>query len=338
MKTKFVLNHPVLIAVLTLLVSSVSAIAQNQITAKPESAESSGRAFARSWHISLPRPIMVAAWERLKKLDIPGVSLDQRFNIHGQSFYLSPNGDDSAQGSKDHPWRTLQYAVAKIKPGTVIYLMAGIYYGPVEIRTRANAQSPVGLRAVAGHEVVVTYDDALIQQQKARIAKLGMEGAVGADGKELHYPSLITVAGSCVEISGLHLVGVRDQLPMNLYSESGISIAGGGGMGCRVLDNEIENTGHCGVKEMGHGGKDFLIEGNYIHDLGQTAHDHAIYLPADDVTVRRNFLFNTAGWGIHAYTEPKRLMISHNLIGGNAQDAVVLGGSDCRVFNNYSID
>lgn len=65
MKTKFVLNHPVLIAVLTLLVSSVSAIAQNQITAKPEYAESSGRAFARSWHISLPRPIMVAAWERL---------------------------------------------------------------------------------------------------------------------------------------------------------------------------------------------------------------------------------------------------------------------------------
>lgn len=101
-----------------------------------------------------------------------------------------------------------------------------------------------------------------------------------------------------------------------------------------MLDNEIENTGHCGVKEMGHGGKDFLIEGNYIHDLGQTAHDHAIYLPADDVTVRRNFLFNTAGWGIHAYIEPKRLMISHNLIGGNAQEAVVLGGSDCRVFNN----
>ena len=65
MKTKFVPNHPVLIAVLTRLVSSVSAIAQHQTTAKLESAKSSGRAFARSWHISLPRPIMVAAWERL---------------------------------------------------------------------------------------------------------------------------------------------------------------------------------------------------------------------------------------------------------------------------------
>ena len=68
--------------------------------------------------------------------------------------------------------------------------------------------------------------------------------------------------------------------------------------------------------------------------LGEAAHDHAIYLPADEVTVRRNLLLNAAGWGVHAYTEPKRLTISHNLIGGNAEDAVILGGSDCRVLNN----
>ncbi len=333
-KTMFAPNRLALMAILVLLGSSVPAPARNQAPAKPETAEAPGRPFARPWHISLPRPIMVAAWERLKKLDIPGVPLDQRFNIGGPAFYLSPDGDNAAEGSKEHPWRTLQYAVTKLKPGTVICLMAGIYYGPVEIGTRAGEQSPAALRALAGQEVVVTYDNAFVRQQKARIARLGKEGAVGADGKELHYPSLITIAGSYVEISGLHLVGVRNRLPMNLYSESGISIAGGGGMGCRVLDNEIENTGHCGVKEMGHGGSGFLIEGNYIHDLGQTAHDHAIYLPADNVTVRRNILLNTTGWGVHAYTEPKRLGISHNLIGGNAQDAVILGGSDCKVFNN----
>jgi len=212
--------------------------------------------------------------------------------------------------------------------------MAGTYYGPVEVRTKASEQSPAALRAIANQEVIITYDDTFVRQQHARIARLGKEGALGADGKELHYPSLITLAGSYVEISGLHLIGVRDRLPMNLYSESGISIAGGGGTGCRMLDNEIENNGHCGVKEMGHGSRGFLIEGNYIHDLGQTAHDHAIYLPADDVTVRRNILLNAAGWGVHACTEPKRLTISHNLVGGNAEDAVILGGSDCRVFNN----
>ena len=334
MKTKFVPHHLDLMAMLALLMAALPVPAQNQTPARQESTDASGQPLTRPWHISLPRPVMLAAWERLKKLDIPGVACDQRFHLNGPAFYLSPAGDDDAQGSLEHPWRTLQHAIARLKPGTVIYLMAGIYYGPVEINTRASEQSPAALRAMAGQEVVVTYAEAFVQQQAARISERAREGAVGADEKELHYPSLITVTGSYVEISGLHLRGVRDRLPMNLYSESGISIASGGGMGCRVLDNEIENTGHCGVKEMGHGGKGFLIEGNYIHDLGQTAHDHALYLPADDVTVRRNILINTAGWGVHAYTEPKRLAISHNLIGGNAQDAVILGGSDCKVFNN----
>lgn len=296
--------------------------------------QASNSRFARPWQVTMPRASLLAAWERLKQLDIPGIPLDQHFHLEGSAFYVSPNGDDSAPGSKDHPWQTLPYAVAQFKPGMVIYLMAGTYYGPVVIKTKATEHSPVALRALAGEEVIVTYDDAFVRQQQARIAKLGQEGAVDANGQQLHYPSLITIVGTYVEVSGLHLIGVRDRLPMNLYSESGISIAGGGGLGCRVLDNEIQNTGHCGVKEMGHGGKRFLIEGNYIYDLGHTAHDHAIYLPADDVVIRRNLLLNTAGWGIHAYTEPKRLTISHNVIGGNAEDAIILGGAECRVLHN----
>ena len=41
---------------------------------------------------------------------------------------------------------------------------------------------------------------------------------------------------------------VRDKLPHNLYSESGIAMTSRGGEGCRILYNEIENVGHCGVK------------------------------------------------------------------------------------------
>jgi hypothetical protein len=290
--------------------------------------------FAKPWHINLPRPVMLAAWERLKNLDIPGVDLDQRFKIDGPAFYVSPSGDDAADGSKEHPWKTLRFAASKLRPGAVAYLMAGTYFGPVQINAKCNQQSPAALRAMPGQEVLITYGDEFIRQQKALIASIGKEGAVGADGKSLHYPSLITISGTYVEVSGLHLIGARDRLPMNLYSEIGISLAGRGGEGCRVLYNEIENIGHCGVKEMGHGGSHFLIEGNYIHDIGQTFHDHAIYMPADDVVIRRNILINSAGWGVHAYTTPKRLSIGHNIIGGNAEDAIILGGSECRVFNN----
>lgn len=274
------------------------------------------------------------AWERLKQVEVPGVPLDQRFRITGPAYYVSPQGDDGADGSEAHPWKTLACAASRLRPGMVILLSAGTYHGPVQIRTRATEGLPAALRARPGQEVVVTYGEDFVREQRNRIVRTGREGALGADGQSLHYPSLITLTGTYVEVSGLHLKGVRDRLPMNLYSESGVSVAGGGGRGCRILYNEIENTGHCGVKEMGHGGTGFLIEGNYIHDLGQTSHDHAIYLPAGEVTVRKNLLVNSSGWGVHAYSTPKRLTVSHNVIGGNAEDGVILGGSECRVFNN----
>lgn len=44
----------------------------------------------------------------------------------------------------------------------MIFLMAAIYYGPLEIRTKAAEQSPAARRAVAGHEVIVTYDEAFM--------------------------------------------------------------------------------------------------------------------------------------------------------------------------------
>ena len=93
---------------------------------------------------------MAAAWERIKHLDIPAVPADQHFGLSGPAFYLGPNGDDAADGSREHPWKTLPHAAANLKPGTVIYLMAGAYYGPVEIRTKATEQSPAALRAKKG--------------------------------------------------------------------------------------------------------------------------------------------------------------------------------------------
>ena len=319
-------------AVLAIVVLGISAQAQQPASAAPQTIGPES-AFTKSWHVHLPRAVMLEAWERLKNVPVSGAALDQRFKLDGPAYYVSPNGDDGADGSIAHPWKTPQFAVMWLRPGAVINLMAGTYHGSIEIKTKGTEQLPAALRAAPGQEVIVTYSEAFVAQQKARIATVGKEGALGADGKSLHYPSLITVTGSYVEVSGLHLVGVRERLPMNLYSENGISLAGGGGEGCRILYNEIEQTGHCGVKEMGHGGRGILIEGNYIHDLGQTSHDHAIYLPADEVTVRKNLLMNTAGWGVHAYTAPRRLVVDHNIIAGNDQDAVILGGSECKVFN-----
>jgi len=285
--------------------------------------------FEKPWHVRLPRKDLLAAWERLRNLDLAGAGADSRFKIAGPILYVSPAGNDSSDGSRDRPWRTLAFAVRQLRPGTVLCLRRGTYFGPVEITTKATAGAPAALRAAEGEEVLVTYRESWVKEMRA---KFGGGDAVDSDH---HYPPLVSLHGAThVEVSGLRLAGVRDRLMQNKHSENGISIAGGGGEGCRILLNEIENVGHCGIKEMGHGGRAFLVEGNLVHDVGHTAHDHGTYLPANDVVVRKNLFLNAAGYGVHAYSEPERTTVVHNICAGNDAYGVIMAGPGGTVAHN----
>jgi hypothetical protein len=294
-------------------------------------------ALDKAWHIRVPRQTLLSTWERLKKLDVPGVATDSRFQIAGTTRFVSPNGDDANPGTEDKPWRTLQKACASLRPSMVVYLMAGTYYGPVTVKVQGTEDSPVAIRAVAGAEVIITYSEEWIRAEADKLVSIEASAdirnrALGKDGQGRHYPPLLMLTGGFIEVSGLHFVGVRDRLPHNLYSENGVSLSRG--TGYRVLNNEIENVGHCGVKAMDHGEHGYLIEGNFIHDLGQTQHDHGIYCPSNDGVIRRNLILNSAGYGIHAYSAPERIAISHNIVAGHAAYGIILGGPDAKVYHN----
>ncbi len=291
----------------------------------------------KSQRVELPRQALWAAWQRLKALEIPGVPRDSRFRITGESRFVSPDGDDANPGTEDKPWRTLQKACTELRPNMVIYLMAGTYYGPATARVQGSEDAPAAIRASDGAEVIVTYNDEWVKAEADKLVSVEpskdiRNRAMGKDGQGRHYPGLLTLSGGFIEVSGLHFVGVRDRLPHNLYSENGISLSGG--TGYRILCNEVENVGHCGVKPMDHGEHGFLIEGNFIHDVGQTQHDHGIYCPSDDGVIRRNLIFNSTGYGIHAYSLPQRIVISHNVVAGHTAYGIILGGPDARVFHN----
>ncbi len=261
----------------------------------------------QSWRMAWSRPTLLTAWQRLKALEIPGVPKDSRFQITGENRCVSPDGDDANPGTEDKPWRTLQKACAELKPNMVVSLMAGTYYGPAMVRVQGTESTPAAIRAVEGADVVVTYSDEWVKAEADQLVSVEpskdiRNRAMGKDGQSRHYPGLLTLSGGFIEVSGLHFIGVRDRLPHNLYSENGVTLSGG--TGYRVLYNEVENVGHCGVKAMSHGEHGFLIEGNFIHDLGQTQHDHGIYCPSDDGIIRKNLILNSAGYGIHAYSRP----------------------------------
>lgn len=328
------------VVILMLCIFSGSVHAQDNERApnviRPGSEELIDHAAAREeWFVDLPREKLLEAWQRLVNVKIPGVELDQRFDFEGREFFVSPDGDDENDGSVENPWRTLKYAVSKLEPGRIIYLREGVYYGPVAInRLEGSPHNPAAIRAFEDEVAVITYDPEWVEEEKAQLGPRpeGVAfGAYGKDGEVRHYPALITVNHTThLEISGLRIVGVKDRLPHNLSSETGIWFDRGTSQGCRVLYNEIENTGHCGIK----GGGDMLFEGNLIHHIGHALRDNGLQIHGSDAVIRKNIIINTHSWGVDGQRNPARINVSHNILGGNAWHGAVIRGEEGRVVHN----
>ena len=72
-------------------------------------------------------------------LAIPSTVLAQT-----NTFYVSPAGSDQNEGSINAPWQTLRYAVARLRPGTTLYLRSGTYTGPANTIDSQSGTVPSG--------------------------------------------------------------------------------------------------------------------------------------------------------------------------------------------------
>lgn len=66
----------------------------------------------------------------------------------GPTFYISPNGNDSGNGSQSAPWRTVQKAANTVNAGDTVILMDGTYtQGSVGFNRSGTADKPVVFKA-----------------------------------------------------------------------------------------------------------------------------------------------------------------------------------------------
>lgn len=61
--------------------------------------------------------------------------------------YLSPDGDDTAPGSRDRPWATLEHANAALGPGDTLVVLAGEYTGAISPARSGEDAAPITYRA-----------------------------------------------------------------------------------------------------------------------------------------------------------------------------------------------
>ncbi len=78
-----------------------------------------------------------------------------------ETYHVSVRGSDAAAGTAVAPWRTLQHAVAKLKPGDSAHVGPGIYRERIEFTRGGTSEAPITLTAMPGARVVVSGADLL---------------------------------------------------------------------------------------------------------------------------------------------------------------------------------
>jgi|GEM_PF-1510428 len=207
------------------------------------------------------------------------------------SYFVSPNGSNSNDGSIDSPWLTMRHAVKNTGPGETVFLREGNYTDRnLEIRGDYNHGG-----SDEGWWVLTAYPG-----EEARVI----------DSKINLYST------NHVKVTGLHFID-------SSLNSGGYTFGGLGGN----HDIEFSNNKFTGEQaqfgNLNVIGDDILIENNtMIFSGGGGSLDHGIYLSqGNNNIVRGNYVSGAAGFGIHAYVrtfnDPEPHVITNALVEGN---------------------
>ncbi|MBN1774628.1 MAG: VCBS repeat-containing protein [Deltaproteobacteria bacterium] len=135
----------------------------------------------------------------------------------GRTYYVSPTGDDSADGAAGTPWRGLARAVSALGPGDTLYLQEGVFAEALTLTVSGTAEAPI---LVAGDPV---GGPAVLDGTGLSLEEDGLVSVVGARH--------VTLCSLTVRSSPDHGVAVRDD-------HEGTTPVGVSVVGLQVLDSD----------------------------------------------------------------------------------------------------
>ncbi|MCB1078299.1 MAG: right-handed parallel beta-helix repeat-containing protein, partial [Verrucomicrobiae bacterium] len=187
----------------------------------------------------------------------------------GRTVYVSPAGNDSALGSKEFPWRTIQKACDELDPGDTAIVQAGIYNEQIYLEVEGNAEDgPVTLQA-EGKAVITALglddDNVIYIEDKSWIRIIGFEirDLITKDGSGIRFEG----SGSHLEFRDNVIHGIRGKNAM------GITVYGTNEdtpVSYLVIDgNEIHDCDAAPSEALTLNGNisDFEVTNNHVHDI-----------------------------------------------------------------------
>ena len=221
----------------------------------------------------------------------------------GRALYVSVDGDDAGPGTREAPLRTINRAAALVEPGTTVRVGPGRYEGNVTTSVSGTADERIRFVSEPG----------------------GAAEVVGSGGDGPAWRN----RGDHVDIVGFTITG--DNLD---------GLTTGGSFG-RLLGNRVSGfaRGNCiSTVNADYSLHDIDVKGNVVHGCGDTGTDHGIYVSHTAGTVANNISYGNAGFGIHCWHNCNRLVITNNLVFGNAEGGILIGQGDSPNYGAVAAD
>lgn len=238
--------------------------------------------------------------------------------INAATYYVSPNGSNSNNGSIGSPWRTIIHAIGNSGGGDTVMVRTG------------------------------TYNE----------GDIWIQGAIGQGGSQGEYWTLKNYPGEEPTISGSATRVIIDSARyvrfQGFHMDSAmINVVGWGGIvpnHIEILNNRVTGAYNVYAGAINVIGTNCLVEGNTLNlTYTGSSNDHGIYILAgdtllsDNITIRNNHVSGFSGYGIHLYDERKssndpirnisNIIIENNFVTGSQLRAgiIVAAGPLCRI-------
>jgi len=293
---------------------------------------------------------------------------------NGNCYYVSMTGDDSAAGSFEYPWKSIEPACYQLEPGDILYIRGGVYTGEDNIgidfkyhSKHATPDDPIIIKAYPGEQAVIdaeqngrvfeiqnvdwmVIDSIEFRNSPHSHIRLGWDVEAnnitikncrfsGIDYWIGNNPAAIYVAPSTNDLSIHDCSFIGDGTDTTGH---GVIMFGVGGM-IRVFNNEFRGV-QSGVlvKHRNDEGSVTRVYNNYVRDTIGVG----IFLNTDDGIIENNLIVNSSSYGIKIFegmghNAGDNNFISHNTI-ANCHGGIKLqrpmdgdpGATNTRVFDN----
>ncbi len=224
--------------------------------------------------------------------------------IPASARFVSPSGSDRNPGTRRRPWRTLEAALERVRPGDTVVVLPGAYGKrgrTLDARRSGTADAPISITGPRhGRRPVI-------------------RGFVRMAGSHLDF-SRFVFDGPTGRVQPTH--------PRNPGGEQVVVAVTGDDV--TISDSVVRDSAwHAGIYVDGSEGA--LLVRNHIHANGNRADpshanvDHGIYWARGSGLVANNVIERNVARGIQLYPDARGVLVAHNTVVANGKAGIQLG-------------